>query len=335
MKKEQVTGGALAAMAVLVLLWTGFLYRPSGFGLHFIAVLVFAAAAVPALLLAGFRRLGGLPVWLAIALSLPALFFSSGDAATSVLIWALCCGTPLAVTLLWPRYKKIKQMTVYALPAAGAIWLGGALVYCRLHFGVWALSAMTDRIALRFTAMLDDAEELSLQLYDAETADQLSALFSLYRESAASMGFMLVMMAVYALFGLFFLSLLIADRSVPAESRWLGSWKTLVPGPGISWIYMLGYLLIMAVSGTQALAMDGVFCLFGFFYVFTALYYLLQWLRKKNLHPVLCGILIGVLFGLAYLTSGSALFGPYTILMYVGWWIATSVGRYQQLKEQQ
>lgn len=81
-------------------------------------------------------------------------------------------------------------------------------------------------------------------------------------------------MVVYALFALFFISLYYADRRAAKDGlgRWSGDWAGLIPGRGISWAYMGGYLLAMMAADPYYQVLSGVFGLFGFFYVFTALY---------------------------------------------------------------
>lgn len=323
MKKERVKGWLGLIGVLLILLYSGSVYRIGGFSAGFGLALFSAMIAVPALLLASYRRVGSLPAWAAIAVSAAVLCYATGDTATAVLCWAFCCGTPLAVTLFWPYFKKIGPLTAYALPAAGAIWLGGTLVYGKLHFGSWALYTMTQRFADGYAAMVDQMEILYQQLYNEQLPAQLGEMFDLMRSQAAAMGFYLITMIAFALFGLFFLAVFAADRSFPQAGRWLGSWKTLIPGRGISWLFMGAYILAQLMDGTHFLTLLAVLELFGFFFVFTALHWLLQILRKRGWHPALQVLVIGLLLIMSYFSVGGSLLSAYTILMYVGWWIAT------------
>lgn len=324
MKKEQVKGWGAFGLTLLFLLYGGVVYRTGGFGLNFTFVLFCLMAAVPQLLLYGYRRLGSTAAWLVTAAALPLLYYAAKDAATAILSWALCCGSPLAVTLFWPHLKRIKPLTVYALPAAGLIWLGGALVYCKLHFGSWALYGMTQRVTERYGELLGQMEQVYLQLYNGTLPEQLQQMFAVVRQQAATMGFFMITMVVYALMGFFFLAVYTADHSVPRQARWLGSWRGLIPGRGISWLYMSCYLLVAFFAQEHYQTLLAVFDLFGFFYVFTAVYRFLQFLRKKGIPPVARTLLVGLLFVLAYFSVGGALISPYTILLYVGWWITTT-----------
>lgn len=329
MRKEQIKGWIGLGLALLIQLYIGVVYRVGAFGISYCFALFLAMLAVPVLVLYGYRRVGSLPAWLAMAAAFPLLYYAAEDGATAVLTWALCFGTPLAVTFCWPHLQRIRPLAVYALPGAGLIWLGGALLYCKLHFGGWHLSAMTMRIAQRFGDLLDQMEQFYQYLYQqaynsAELPEQLQQFFAAYRGQTAEMGFYLITMAVYALMGAFFLSVWLADRSLPAKGRWLGSWEALIPGRGISWLFMTGYLLVLFFAKQNFVTLSAVFDLFGFFFVFAAVYKLLQLFRRKGMHPVWQILLIGLLLSLAYLSVGGAILSPYMILMYLGWWIATA-----------
>jgi len=151
MKKERTKGWLGLFGTLLILFYIGSVYRIGGFSAGFALVLLSGILAVPAVLLASYRRVGSLPAWATVAAAFPVLYLAAGDTATAALAWALLCGTPLAVTFSWPYYKKLAPLTSPALPLAGALWMGGALVYSKLHFGSWDVSAMTARIAERYT----------------------------------------------------------------------------------------------------------------------------------------------------------------------------------------
>ena len=330
MKKERIKGWLELLIAVGLLYYAGTVYAVGGFGIGMIYTLAFCLATVPVLFTDSFRRFGMRSV-LVMLIALGLTYAASGDPATSVLVWSLCCAVPAAVAFVWPRHRQIKPLAMHALPLAGGIALGGTLVYCKLHFGSWALNVMMERISLRLGSYLDQMEALYLSLFYADGVqnplpDQLAELFALMRQGLDTMAFSMILWVVYALFGLFFLSVCIADRNAARAGgpRVLGPWRTLIPSRGISWIYMTGYLIVLLVGGSYAQTLIAVFDLFGFLFVFTALYRLLQFFRQKNMPSLLRKLLIGGLFAVAFATvGGGLLFSPYTILLYIGWWIAT------------
>ena len=322
MKKEGFKGWLGLVGSLLILFYIGGVYRASHFSAGFCVALLSGILAVPAVLLASYRRVGSLPAWAAIVAAFPVLLYAMGDTATAVLAWVLTCGTPLAVTLYWPYFKKLRPMVAYALPTAGAFWMAGALGYSKLHFGSWNLYVMTERIAGRYSAMVEEMEVLYQNLYQENLPEQLKEAFQLLQTQAMAMGFYAVMMMAFALFGAFFLALWIADRAVKGGG-WLGSWSVLIPGRGISWIFMLSYILVQFIGGPQIAAVLAVIYLFGFFFVFTGIYWLRGLMKKKQWPALAQGLLIGLLLILSYCSVGGALLSPYTILMYLGWWIAT------------
>ena len=83
-------------------------------------------------------------------------------------------------------------------------------------------------------------------------------------------------------------------------------------------------ILSLFIGGTTVYAIFATFDLFGYFYVFTALYTLNRFLRKKNWAPLIRGGLIGLLFIISYVFSGSLTLSPYMLLMLAGLWIITS-----------
>ena len=225
------------------------------------------------------------------------------------------------MTLFWPYFKKILPLTSHALPLAGALWMGGALVYSKLHFGGWNLYAMTARIAERYVVMVDNMEALYERLYGEQLPAQLGEAFELLRTQSTAMGFYVIMMAAFALMGAYFLSILIADHAV--KGGWLGSWSKLIPGRGISWAFMLLFIAAQFIGGTHGATLLAVVYLFGFFFVFTGVYWIRTQMRKKQWPALAQVLLIGLLLVLAYCTVGGSLLSPYTILLYLGWWIAT------------
>lgn len=322
MKKERIKGWLGLIGSLFLLFYIGGVYRASHFSAGFCLALLSGILAVPAVLLASYRRVGSLPAWVTLAAAFPVLLYGTGDPATAVLTWALTCGTPLAVSLYWPYFKKLRPMTAYALPTAGAFWMAGALGYSKLHFGSWNLYAMTERIAGRYSALVDEMEKLYQQLYQEQLPAPLQEAFELLQTQSAAMGFYAVMMVAFALFGAFFLALWIADRAVKGAG-WLGPWGVLIPGRGISWIFMLLYIGVQFIGGPQIASLLAVIYLFGFFFVFTGVYWLRSLMKKKQWPALAQGLLIGLLLILSYCSVGGALLSPYTILLYLGWWIAT------------
>lgn len=325
MKKEQVKGWIGLAVAMLLSVYLGNLYRVNHFGMQFLCILICGIVSVPPLILYGYRQLGTAPAWLAMAASFPLMLNAAEDPATVLLTWTLCFGSPLAVTFFWPRRPRIKDLAFGALPMAGLIWLGGALGYCKLHFGSWDLFAITERINYRCGILIEEMERLYRSTYGEKHPGSIEDAFELIQSQNSAMGFYFLSLAVYGLVGCFFLGVFLADRSFPAKERWLGSWSALLPGRGIAMGYMLAYLLVLFFANGQAfLSWKAVFDLFGFFFVFAGIYRILLYFRRKNWNRVLQWGVVFLLFGLAFLTAGGALLSPYMILQFVGWWFVTS-----------
>lgn len=326
MKKEQLKALISLGLMALLLSYTASVYRAGGFSPLFGFSFGLSALVCAPLMLAFFRRMGAFACWAVTAVFGLLLGFAAGDAATAVLICAFCFGAPVAISFFWPRFKETKTLVMLALPAAGAIDFLGTLVYCRLHFGQWGFEAMIARITMKILHLFDQMEALYTQLYSGELLKQMQKYMAVFREQASALSFSVAMMVVYALFALFFISLYYADRRAAKDGlgRWSGDWAGLIPGRGISWAYMGGYLLAMMAADPYYQVLSGVFGLFGFFYVFTALYRLLQYLRRKGIPPVIRGLLIGLLAVLSYFTAGGTLLSVYTILLFAGWWIATT-----------
>lgn len=340
MKRESIKGWLFLGIGSLILFYLGYTYQVGGWSINYTMVLAAVTIAAPPLYLTGYRLVGSVPAWIAMAAGLLFCWLGGCDIGTALLGWALCCGTPLAVSLFWPNFPRIKPLCMAALPVAGGIWLAGALGYARLHLGSWDLSAITNRIGVYYLKMVDLVETIHRQTLPSMEAqlrpiygDQLPQVMEqaeqsikLLREVSHEVSFQIIVMIAYGLFGLFFFGVWVADRaaSPSAKERWLGSWATLIPGRGISFLYMLLNIFSLFIGGTFGITLAAAFDLFGYFYVFTALYTLHRFLRKKNWPRLLRGGLIGLLFLLSYTLSGNIVLSPYMLLLFAGWWIATA-----------
>lgn len=325
MKKGTVGGTVGLIAADLLLFYLGLLYRAHCFSFFFGLVLFCALGAVPPLMLAGFRRLGRAPAWLAVVSAFPVLLYGSENLAVAVLVWALCCGTPLAVTLFWDRRKSLEELTFRALPVAALLWLGGAVGYSRLHLGGWSPERITQRIAYRYELMVSKLERFYTALLKEEMPEQLVSAFKILHEQVPYAAFRIVALVCYGLVGCYFLAILLADRSVPEKERRLGSWSVLVPRRGVGIFFMLLYLGVTFFGeGAGAFTLKAVLDLFGFFFVFTAVYRILGFMRKKQWPPLLRVGIVVLLFALSYLSAGDASLSAYMILLIVGWWIVTT-----------
>ncbi len=322
MKKETLKGGIYLGLASLILLYTSGLYRASGFSGAFTLALFGAMAGAGIFYSAGYRLLGSVPAWAAMAVGLVVCLLTCGEGGTALLLWALCCGTPLAVSLIWSRRPKILPLSMAALPLAGGIWLLGTLLYSKLHFGSWALNVSVEQIAEKYLVAVGQMEQIYHQIYPEGFPEQLIKMLEMMKGMDRTIGFFCIVSIAYALVGVFFLSVWAADRM--AEKRWLGSWSAMIPSRGISWIFMLGYFFTMFLAEPYYTNITATFHLFGFFYVFTALYVLLQFLRRKNVARFLRRLIIGGLFALAYGSAGNSLVSIYSLLMMAGLVIATA-----------
>ncbi len=322
MKKANFKGWFYLGLATLILLYAGLLYRGGGFSGAFTLALLGAMAGAGILYSAGYRRLGSVPAWAAMAGGMAVCLLTCGDAGTAVLLWAFGCGTPLAVSLLWSHRPKIRPLSMAALPLAGGIWLMGTLLYSKLHCGSWALNGLTERIAEKYLTAVGQMEQIYRQIYTEGFPEQLIKMLEMMKGMDRAVGFFCIVFIAYALIGSFFLSVWAADRL--AEKRILGCWATMVPTRGISWLFMLGYFFTMFLAEPYYTNITATFHLFGFFYVFTALYALLHLLRRKNCARFLRRLIIGVLFILAYCSAGNSLVSIYSLLMMAGLVIATA-----------
>ena len=321
MKKTKIKGFLYLGIATLILLYASVLYRSGGFSSAFALTLFGAMAGAGIFYAAGYRLLGALPAWAAMAAGLVVCLVGCKESGTALLLWALCCGTPLAVSLLWSKLHRIQPLAMAGLPLAGGIWLSGTLLYSKLHFGSWALNAPVERIGKQYLVAVEQLEQLYQQIYPEGFPEQLIRMLELMKGLDWTIGFLCIVSIAYALVGMFFLSVWVADRL--AEKRWLGSWDTLIPSRSISWVYMLGYFFAMFLAEPHYTNITATFHLFGFFYVFTALYAFLQFLRKKKIHAVWRRLIIGILFVLAYGSVGNSLVSIYSLLMMAGLVIAT------------
>jgi len=92
MKKERTKGWLGLFGTLLILFYIGSVYRIGGFSAGFALVLLSGILAVPAVLLASYRRVGSLPAWATVAAAFPVLYLAAGDTATAALAWALLSG---------------------------------------------------------------------------------------------------------------------------------------------------------------------------------------------------------------------------------------------------
>ncbi len=322
--KNQIKGWSGMFLGGLILAYVGAVYRLGGFGLGMIYALSLAIVTVPLLFTAALRRLGTVALWCGTAVSFCLLFYTGGDLATCILVWALTCAIPLSLSFVWPLCPRIKPLAMRALPAAGAIAMAGTLLYSRLHFGSWDFLKMIKQMVLRLEEMIRMAEQISQEIYVGEQLTQMQAMTQFLRGNSGVLVFTIIQLIVYALFGLFFLSVWRADRKAQRDGygNMLGSWQGMIPSQWVARLYMFGYLVVLFLPNRIGQNMIAAFDLFGFLFVFAALYRLLQYLRKKGWPSWAKKGVIGGLFLLAYWSVGNALLSPYMILLYAGWWIS-------------
>jgi hypothetical protein len=324
--KETIKGGIFLGLAPLILLYIGNLYRFGGFSPAFAMLLAVAIPGVGVLLLSGFRLMGSVPGWISMLLCLVVAYLATADAGTAVLVWAACCGAPIAVSLFWPNFPRLRPLVMGALPLAGGIWLGGGLLYAKLHLGGWDLSAITRKISEGFLAMLDQMEQIYGQIYTEGIPQEFHEMLALLREQHQIFGFSAICLAANLLMGSFFGSIWAADRiaSPGPDQRWLGSWAVLFPSKGISWLFALAYFSVPFLADPIRQTMTGVLNLLGFFYVFAALYVFLQFLRKKNWPKPAQFLVIFTGFVLAFFSVGGLVLAPYSLLLVAGLVFCTS-----------
>lgn len=332
-RKKQVKGWILLGLVPLILLYIGSLYRIGGFSPVFTMTLLAAVPGVGLLALSGFRMAGSIPAWAAMAAGLLTALFGCEERGTAMLVWALCCGGPLAVSIVWPSRQKIRPLAMDALPVAGAVWLGGSLLYARWHFGTWQLSAVTRRIGESYLLLIDQMEQIYKELYPQGFPQELEQMLALIREQDQAVGFLMISLVAYLLFGSFFGCIWAADRiaSQSKKERWLGSWSALIPSRGLSWAFFIAYFIAPFLGEEVQLPAMTVLNLLGFFYVFTALYTLLQLLREKGWRPVFQGLLVGGLFVLSFFSVNGSALAPYSLLLIAGLVVATTPAVVQKI----
>jgi hypothetical protein len=321
--KQNVKGWLFLILAAAVPSCLGLVYRIEAFSMRLAEFLILGVAVAGALFLIGYRALGSMPAWAVMALGFPVCYIASGNLPTAILIYTACCGAPLAVSIFWPNFKNIRALTMAALPAAGGIWLGGALLYSKLHFGSWALSSITTRIGWRYLALLKELEGVYAQFYQGDPPPEVGQMFELLREAGKFIGFGGISLAAYILFGSFFISVWLGDR-LGSEERWLGSWAELIPSRGISLVYAVASLIWLFLPTGDAQVLQAVLNLFGFLFVFTGVYILRGWMHRKNFKPFWRFILCFLLFALALFSAGGGLLSPYALLSLLGFFIATA-----------
>lgn len=319
-------------LCALALVLTALLYNQRGFFYSFAFMLILCALVVSWQMLHFYRRVGTLPAWAAMVALFIAPLLITKDMGTGLLISALSISIPFAVSLFWPRYRQVSSLTKAALPAAGLFVALGTLGYCRLHFGAFSFAPMVEQIAQNVQKLIQKFAVMMAQLSPVPTGtegQQLQQIMGAEEMVMEIYAFSFIAMIVYALFGVFFAAIFLADYMAQREGApcWCKCWRSLIPGRGISWIYMLANIGSIFISDVDYLAWNSALNLFGFFYVFTALYRLERYLKKKNWTGFVRGILIVLLFLFAFFTVNSAGLGAYTILFFAGWWIATAPPR--------
>ncbi len=326
MKKGQIK--ALIGMGLMAfpLGYMGMLAHTRGLGLAFWGLIGPCALLAGPLLVYYYRQFSAYSAWVVAMIFGGMLVYGTRDLATGILISVLCLGGPLAITFFWSHFQSIDALTRMALPAAGLLQFAGTLLYCRLHFGVWSLQPMITRIAEKLVRWLQEFQDLQARVYTGETLTKMQETVSSLIAQADTLSFLMVLMVVYGLLGQFFLSVFWADRAAMRDGhlRWSGDWKTLIPGKWISFGFAGLYLLGSLLQDPYYWTLYGVLNLYGFFYVFAAVYWLLQYLRKKGVPQAARGFLCGLLLVLSYLTVGGSLLSAYVILMALGWGIAVS-----------
>ena len=320
-------GGNLLFSAAAVS-YTAWLYNIGGFDLLMGATLICSALISSVQLLTFFRRIGTLPAWCAMSAVFLLPILICKDAGTGLLIGTCAIAIPLAVSFFWPPVRRIAPLAKWGLPTAGLILLLGGLGYSGLHFDAFGFAPIQDRIAARWIAFMKETIPLMEKVYEPKIFKQMKGMLELLmkQDQAETIAFTILMMAVIAMFGIFFIAVFLADGRLKSEGekRWCGSWSRLIPPRGISWIYILFYVFSGYAAEEILLPLNATVILFGFFYVFTAVYKLERFLAGKKVHGALRALLVLILFGAAYFSAGATLYSAYTILLFIGWWITTA-----------
>lgn len=313
-------------LSVAAILYTTASYNAGGFGIDFGFLMILCALVVSTQALILFRRVGTLLGWSTMAALGLLAMLTTADWGTGVLIAAFCLAVPLSVSIFWPAFRGIGPLSRRALPLAGGLLFLGTLAYNYLHFDEWDFSPMLERTTEMVRAFTTQWEQMMAQVYGGKLPEQMLTFAKTFREQAGMMAYNLLLMPVFALFGIFFIAVFLADRKAKAEGtrRWCGSWRALIPPRGISWIYMLINIISVFAGEQLYLPLTGALNLFGFFYVFTAVYKLERFLAKKKLHGFWRGAIVVILFALSFITVGGSTLTPYTLLLFAGWWIATT-----------
>lgn len=327
-------GGFFSLLQIILLAFllgsAASLYSTGGFGLEFSFFLILSAAVSSPVLLGIYRRFGQLvSLGLMIAFGV-GIFTLVKDPATGILICALCFSIPLAAGFLWPIFCDLGGLTRAVLPVSGGLVAGGFLIYCKLHFGAWSPYAAVERIAGRIGLLLEQVRPLYAQIYQGKMLEEMNAFLDLFLKNAESIAREVIFLCAYGFLGLFYFSILWADRIGVRQGQisGCGSWSQLVPDRTVSWMYMIAHLIMNFINvGPLYQAVAATMTLFGFYYVFSAVYVLDRFLRKKKLPAPVRVLIAGLLLLAALGSAGNALFTPYSILMYVGWWMATSPRR--------
>ena len=325
-RKDRLKGWILLGLAPLILYYIGTLYRLGGFSPLLALTLLMAIPGLGVLTLTGFRRAGSVPAWLSMTVGLITTLFACGEKGMALLIWSVCCGGPLAASLVWPSRPRIRPLAKTALPIAGGVWLGGALLYTHWHFGTWELSVVTRRIAERYLGLVQELEKIYVQIYPDGFPAELQDLLAIIKEQDRTVGFLMISLVSYLLFGSFFGCVWAADRlaSSCTKERWLGGWNTLIPHQGLAWLYFAAYFICPFLKESVQLPASTVLNLSGFFFVFAALYTLREWMRKKKVRSVLQFLLIGAGFALAFFTVNGGALSVYSLLLIAGLVVTTT-----------
>ncbi len=331
---NRTKGGFFSLLQIILLAFllgsAASLYSADGFSVAFAFFLALSVAVSNPVFLGIYRRFGMLVSMGLMLVFGIGIFSLMEDPATALLTCTLCFAIPLLMGFFWPRFRTLESLTKAVLPLTGGVIVGGFLIYCKLHFGVWSPYAAVERMSFRMGETIQNMRSLYAQVYEGELLEQVNSILTLMVQNADAIAREMIFLSVYGLLGIFYFSILWADRVGLKQGQisGCGSWAQLIPSRSISWLYMLGFLILNFINlGSFYQSAAATFTFFGFYYVFASVYLLDRFLRKKQL-PVFVRVLIaGLLFLAALFSAGNALFSPYSILMYVGWWIATSPRR--------
>lgn len=319
----RLIGNLIFSAAAVV--YTVGVYNAFGFDLSLGVAMLICALICSTQILIFFRRIGTFPAWLVMAVLFLLSIFLCKDTGTGLLIGAFSISIPLSVSFFWPPLRRIAPLTKWALPTAGGLLFFSTLGYSALHFDSFSFAPIQARIAEKWVRMIKETMPLMQKVYPAELFKKVKPVLELMtkEEQANLQAFKFLLIAVLAMFGIYFVAVFLADWRLKreGEKRWCGSWSVLIPPRGISWAYMLINIFGGLTSQKIFLPLNATMLLFGFFYVFVAVYKLERMMAHKKVHGILRSLVVVLLFGMAFFSAGS---GVYTILMFIGWWIATS-----------